>query len=446
MTEINIYSAGDNNKKTQAKSQTRQASNQLPDIEIFGGKTEGSGTPYKPADKKMPSIFDNKVEFKPKEIKVKNDTPPVPLIDGKMRLKYTEQTTLGIFKGLSQKNVSAKNTETLMQTIHTLDPKSYKFAFQVFANSGYSLPEMVMNTKHLSEAQKKQCLQHMVNVGKDVANYNKQRSDDVLPKMQDLVKKYDTKKGLPELDKKRLAADFKKIVNRSDTTQARRPRPNGKIDIPFRQGQTGDCWLLAGIQSLSMTPQGKKVLDNAVKVDKQGNATVTLKGVGKTYKVTARDLKCSNELSSGDSDVRALEIAMDRYFRETVPDGKADIDGNYVGKALELLGDPNHTSTAVGSFGVQSMIDYIQGNGMSGRAAVTGMTPDVDTRGMGATDAKTGEEVHIYNAHAYSVKDVDDKNIYLVNPHDTSKTIKLPLKSYLNKFNMIALSDVRSLK
>ena len=311
MTEINIYSAGDNSKKTQAKKQTRQA-NQLPEIEIFGGKTEGSGTPFKPAEKKMPSIFDNKAEFKPKEIKIKNDMPPVPFIDGKMRLKYTEQTTLGIFKGLSQRRVSQQNTEKLMQTIHTLDPKSYKFAFQVFANSGYNLPEMIMNSKHLSEAQKKQCLQHMVKVGKDVANYNKQRSDDVIPKMQDLVKKYDTKKGLPEIDKKRLAADFKKIVNRSDTTQARRPRPNGKIDIPFRQGQTGDCWLLAGIQSLSMTPQGKKVLDNAVKVDKQGNATVTLKGVGKTYKVTARDLKCSNELSSGDSDVRALEIAMDR--------------------------------------------------------------------------------------------------------------------------------------
>ena len=117
-----------------------------------------------------------------------------------------------------------------------------------------------------------------------------------------------------------------------------------------------------------------------------------------------------------------------------------------MGKALELLGDPDHTSTAVGSFGVQSMIEYIQQNSMNGKAAITGMTGDVDTRGMGATDAKTGEEVHIYNAHAYSVKDVDDKNIYLVNPHDTSKTIKLPLKSYLNKFNMIALSDVRSLK
>ena len=71
MTEINIYSAGDNSKKTQAKKQTRQA-NQLPEIEIFGGKTEGSGTPFKPAEKKMPSIFDNKAEFKPKEIKIKN--------------------------------------------------------------------------------------------------------------------------------------------------------------------------------------------------------------------------------------------------------------------------------------------------------------------------------------------------------------------------------------
>ena len=85
MTEINIYSAGDNSKKTQAKKQTRQA-NQLSEIEIFGGKTEGSGTPYNPKESKLPSIFDDN-SFKPKKIKGKKETPPGSIIGGKNALK-----------------------------------------------------------------------------------------------------------------------------------------------------------------------------------------------------------------------------------------------------------------------------------------------------------------------------------------------------------------------
>lgn len=454
MTEINIYSAGDNSKKTQSKQQTRQAANELPEIAIFGGKAEGSGTPFKPAEKKLPSIFDDNSYKAPELPKTpKKSMPKVPFIDSKMRQEYTERTTVGIFKGLIQQRPTKANTEKLVQEIHGLDPQSYKFAFQSFTASGLNLPDMVMNSKHLSEAQKKQCLDHMVKVGKDVANYGNQRSDDVIPKMQDLVKKYDTKTGLNENDKKRLSADFKKIVNRSDTLTTKKPeRPNGKIDRNFKQGQTGDCWLLAGIKSLSMTPQGKAVLDKSITVDEKGNATVNLRGVGKTYTITARDLKGSNELSSGDADVRALEIAMDRYFREELPEGSADIDGNRVGKALELLGDPGKTTSgyrmrgSVMGVDPKDIMEYIKDNGMAGHAAIAGMTPDVDTRGMGATDTRTGEKVDIYTSHAYSIKEIKDGQVYLVNPHNTRNTIKMPYQSFASKFNMIALSDVRGLK
>lgn len=75
-------------------------------------------------------------------------------------------------------------------------------------------------------------------------------------------------------------------------------------------------------------------------------------------------MKCSNELSTGDTDVRALEIAIDRYFREAVPNGSADIDGNTVGKALSLLGDPNKTKEFVGQRGVAKGIVALADSGM----------------------------------------------------------------------------------
>lgn len=448
MTEFQIgaglQEAQNNGKKKQpVKAKTTSAK----DIALFGSDSKKPQGPLRPDDK-MPSIFDNMIEYKPKNpIQLPKKTPiKVPYMTKEMREEYDRDTIVGIYKNLDSTRVSKANTQKLYENIHRLDYQNYKLAFNVFNQAGVSLVKVINETQHLSNAQKKECLDYLVDLGKKTADYGNQRSDDVIPKMKDLVAQYDSQHGLDEVSKKRLEADFKKIINRSDTLQTPVPAmPNGKIDKSFKQGQTGDCWLLAGVKSLSMTQNGKKLLDNAVKVDKNGNATVTLKGVGKKYTVTARDLKCSNELSTGDSDVRALEIAMDRYFRETVPDGSADIDGNTVGKALALLGDPNKTQEFFGARNVANGIVSLADTGMKNRAAVTGMTGNVDPRDIKAVD-ENGKKVQVYNAHAYSVKQITPKGITLVNPHDTSHTLTMSLEDYIKHFNLLGITDTSGLK
>ncbi|MBR1908458.1 hypothetical protein IJ818_05945 [bacterium] len=444
--EMNVNSRGKGTRRSSQQTQKPQVRNNQ-STTLFGNNSP-SVVPYDSNSPKIPSIFDinEQSQYKFPELpgKKENTTPKVPYMSDEMRQEYNERTIIGIYKGLSNNRITKKNSEDLVKNIHRLTYDNYKYAFRSFEAAGISLTDAVMNSPHLNTAQKQECMNYLVDLGKKTADYGNQRSDDVVPNMKELVKKYE-KADLTATDKKRLTADFKKIVNRSDTLTTEIPaRPNGKLDGTFKQGNTGDCWLLAGIQSLSMTQEGKAILEKSVKVDAQGNATVTLNGVGKTYKITARDLKCSNELSTGDTDIRALEIAMDRYFREELPDGMADIDGNTVSKAFELLGDPNKTQVAYGQ-NVQKVISYIQQTGMKGKASVTGMAGNVDPRDIDATNEK-GEKVKMYNAHAYSVKGADNSYVYLINPHDTSSTIKIPIKQYLQKFNLISITDVSGLK
>jgi len=443
--EMNINSGRkESRRSSQQANKPRVQSNQ--NTTVFGN-SNFSVSQYNSNSSKIPSIFDinEQSQYKFPDLPGKKEsTPKVPYMSEEMRQEYNERTIIGIYKGLSNRNITAKNTKELMENIHRITFDNYKYTFRSFEAAGISLTDAVMNSPHLNTAQKQECMNYLVDLGKKTADYGNQRSDDVIPNMKELVQKYQ-KSGLTAKDRKRLTADFKKIVNRSDTLKTEVPaRPNGKLDGTFKQGNTGDCWLLSGIQSLSMTPEGKAVLEKSVKVDAQGNATVKLNGVGKTYKITARDLKCSNELSTGDTDIRALEIAMDRYFREELPDGMADIDGNTISKAFELLGDPNKTQVAYNQ-NVQQVISYIQQTGMKGKASVTGMAGNVDPRNIDATNEK-GEKVKVYNAHAYSVKGADSNYVYLINPHDTSSTIKIPLQQYLAKFNLISITDVRGLK
>lgn len=449
MTEFQIGGVKDTFDNEKTKKRTQVKSGSAKDINLFGEYKKGQG-PLKPNDK-MPSIFDNIPQYQSKNPIKQSQTKPVkiPYMTKEMRQEYDRDTIVGIYKALDNRKISKANSQKLYENIHRLDYQNYKMAFRSFEQIGVNLVDIINQTEHLSNQQKKECLNYMVDLGKKTADYGNQRSDDVVPSMKKLVAQYDSQHGLDEISKKRLVADFKKIINRSDTLQTAIPeRPNGKIDKSYKQGQTGDCWLLAGIQSLAMTPQGKKMLDNAVKVDKKGNATVTLKGVGKKYTVTARDLKCSNELSTGDTDVRALEIAMDRYFRESVTaeqESRADIDGNSVGKALALLGDPNKTVEFMGQRNVAKGIVALADSGMKGKAAVTGMSGNIDPSDIKAFDER-GKKVQVYNAHAYSIQEIAVDGITLINPHDTSHTLKMSLEDYIKHFNLLGVTDTSGLR
>ena len=123
-------------------------------------------------------------------------------------------------------------------------------------------------------------------------------------------------------------------------------KPNGKIDEDFKQGNTGDCWLLASIKAISSRPKGLRILNDSIKVNNDGSVTVTLKGVNKTYTISKEELESNIQLSRGDGDIRALEIAVNKYFEEKRGLGdQLDINGNRMFVAYYILtgqGDFDH--------------------------------------------------------------------------------------------------------
>jgi len=141
--------------------------------------------------------------------------------------------------------------------------------------------------------------------------------------------------------------------------------PNGKIDKPHYQGSMGDCWLLETINALSRTDKGQELIEDCIKVNKKdGSVEVTLGQDKLKYRISAEELTSSINLSQGDADVRAIEIAFEKYFNDYRPGDKEDIWGNWTHTAMSIL-TGNQTKKVVnkdGKLGLDSTDGFIEIN------------------------------------------------------------------------------------
>lgn len=324
------------------------------------------------------------------------------------------------------------NPQKITQTIKGITPQTAELIFAAYDK--YSKTNLVvdlLNSEHLSNKEKQMCIKHFVKEIEQQAKDKDKLSSDVMKNLYPLANGYSDKTSHEDI--LRMGADVRKLVIRQDTISQTVPRTNGLIDENFKQGNTGDCWLLSGINSMVSTPEGRQLVNESIKLDKNGNYEITLKGVNKTYTVTPQELKGSNNLSTGDGDLRAVEIAVDKYFREAVPQGRPDIKGNTCGKAFELFTD-KPVKTAQSSEDRTNFLNDIQKN-KNNIAAVTGASQKIP-KDINAT--VNGEKVKIYSSHAYTILNVDDKNVYLINPHDTKNTITMNKEDYLKYFDLLS--------
>ena len=219
-------------------------------------------------------------------------------------------------------------------------------------------------------------------------------------------------------DKEKLEIDLLRLGNRDIVeNNTRYIKPNGKLDMSFRQGDIGDCWLIAGIIAIIETPGGKEKLEKLLQYDeKTGDVTVYLKGVDKKYRISAKEMEEFSQLSVGDGDIRAIELAMDKYIKDLAyqyknEDFDVDIDGNHSSTAFRaLLGDgeligynelknknfnDKHYAYALGSLKINGQI--------------TGENENGDTK------------VILSEKHAYAIIKSDKDYVYVKNPlHNTN--------------------------
>lgn len=221
-------------------------------------------------------------------------------------------------------------------------------------------------------------------------------------------------------------------------------KANGKIDENFTQGQRGDCWFLACIDSLSRSEKGKEILNNSLKADSKGNVTVTLQGVGKSYFVSAKELQEKGELANGDGDVRAIEIACSRYLN----DNKDSLDGNFMNYGYQLLTGKGQkskikmfTESVYSKFFdiSDSNLEKLKKDNIVGTVCIAVQGNSYDKKEIENED---GNILEFITNHAYSIKEVKDNNVVLVNPHNTAEDITLSMKEFKSTFNNLDLVEL----
>ena len=220
-------------------------------------------------------------------------------------------------------------------------------------------------------------------------------------------------------------------------------KPNGKIDGNFGQGLVGDCWLMSTIKGLANTPKGLKILNDSLRVDNDGNVFVTLKGANKTYKITKEEIETGkSKYSNGDADVRAIEIAVEKYMKESgIINGlgsisnnfKDNLEGNSITLAFQILtGDGGCNlfeklfNFATGFWFTDSQIDKFNDSNKVTLVASTFKSP---------IELPNGK---LLSSHAYLVTRSDVNNVYLVNPWDTSIEFAISRNQFKSFFDQSA--------
>lgn len=218
------------------------------------------------------------------------------------------------------------------------------------------------------------------------------------------------------------------------------PFSTGIYNLKFLQGNIGDCFLLAPLYSLSLTPKGTEILKNMVKIDDNGNYIVSF---NKKHPIIVKPDELNGETYEngtvkhsvdGDLSLKAIERAYAKLIRQ--PRNTANFMtlncGGYPEQSLfDISGLKSTTYTTKQN--VKPLLKEIESNGIE-NYVLTCSTPQQGKYGKYMNSA--GKFV---TAHAYSIKSIDTKSgtIEIVNPHDTKKSELLKIEDFEKMFNFI---------
>lgn len=217
---------------------------------------------------------------------------------------------------------------------------------------------------------------------------------------------------------------------------------NGEIE-DTKQGDRGDCWLLTSINALRDTKWGKKSLKDAIKPDGMGGAIIELKGaIGsqKKFRISVEEIekaKQSGKYASGDDDMIAIELALEKYLKIQ----GAQYDKNTNGDVLKgglgttsvfeiISGEKNHHIFLNGEKQIQNVMNEIEAH--PGEYSVT----------VGFEQSKN----KMMDRHSYQLKKIvtDSKGhkfAVLVNPWDSSKEEKIPYNDFVENIQTLCVIE-----
>lgn len=212
---------------------------------------------------------------------------------------------------------------------------------------------------------------------------------------------------------------------------------NGEIDTTFIQGYTGDCWILSPLKSMSNDKKFLEKINKMITVNKENGVikSVTINIQGKNYTFDYKNIKSANEYSSGDLDVRVMEMALNQYVHENnLCEGDITLGWDDKDAYKIILGEDNIeiTDYKTGTDGDFDRYLKTLKQSSSGTVSTIGITNDWNEeedkeKDLFAED-KNGNKVELFVPHAYNYVKIDDKYLYFTDPQEPLKELRMPLK------------------
>lgn len=286
------------------------------------------------------------------------------------------------------------------------------------------LPQMIEKS-NLSDKDKEECLDHIISLLEIVANKNGIYTDDI-------VSDINTHKS----DARKFGVDYRRLISRAGTepNEEQVSVPNGKVDLDFVQGGIGSCWLIAGLKAINVKQGGNDILNSMLKVDNEKReVTVELPGMGKSYVISFDEINSQNHLATGDGDVRAIEIAFDRFLKEEAYEGITTMYGEgYFNDYMDLEGgDAQNVLNAILHVSERNTYDNLSKLDFNGpKDAHVLSFDDNETLIEIESDSESNSKFLDAN-HAYAVAGSDEEFIYLIDPREKgNKKIKVKRASF----------------
>lgn len=233
-------------------------------------------------------------------------------------------------------------------------------------------------------------------------------------------------------------------------------------DSKFEQGITGNCWLLEKIGAMAQTDEGLEILNNMYSVQRNSDGsikTVTVEIQGEKHTISIEEINGANELSSGNLYVRAIEIGVFKYLEKLGVEHTFGVqDQNFlfsgmgggnsaigseilVGNGIEVTGRGS-IKTVVDK--TKQVDDNFMNELMNSSNAIIGVS--TTKTGFSAYVIETGESENITSHHAYSVVRKDDNYIYLIEPSNNKKTLRMTYEEFKNCFEIGDITPINNAK
>lgn len=139
-------------------------------------------------------------------------------------------------------------------------------------------------------------------------------------------------------------------------------KSDGKIGDFAQSPFIGDCGLLSTLKALSVVPEGAKCIKNAISKDPvSGNLMVHFAGAGRTYKISDTELYGA-VVSVGDVDVRAIELAANKYIKERSNEVSSGAGPDIVDKYYQIKSNDNIVYSAIWAFEPETLVYLLTGS------------------------------------------------------------------------------------